>query len=138
MPHTKEQANAEIEAALPVLVGFDMPSTRHMSQGEREDAIGQMLADLWMLAKNDGCIAAAWAYELCVNLKPYGQWREIKTAPKDGSQLQLAKIFPKTGTIHACDGYWTEHNGGGWVRSMYYDPSHWMPLPEPPKEPANV
>lgn len=66
MPHTKEQANAEIEAALPYLTSVDRPSTRHMGQEEREAAIGQMLVDLWMLAKNDGCIAAAWAFEFVV------------------------------------------------------------------------
>lgn len=81
MAKTKEQASAEIEAALPALVEFDMPSTRHMDRDEREAAIGQMLADLFLLAKNDGCIAAAWAYEFCTNLKPLQFSSVLPTAP---------------------------------------------------------
>ncbi len=38
-------------------------STVHMSHGERLDGVQQMLADLERLAKEDGCIAAAWALE---------------------------------------------------------------------------
>jgi hypothetical protein len=33
----------------------------------------------------------------------------------------------------ASTGYWTEHNGGGWVRECMFQPTHWMPLPEPPR-----
>lgn len=40
------------------------PSTKHMEREEREQSVWQMLADLWRLAKSDGCIAAAWALEI--------------------------------------------------------------------------
>lgn len=68
MANTREKAAAEIEASVSFLAGIEMPSTKHMEQGEREDAIEQMLRDLWMLAKNDGCIAAAWAFEFATCL----------------------------------------------------------------------
>ena len=44
-------------------------STRHIHLKEREDGIGQMLRDLEMLARIDGCIAAAWALEFLTEIK---------------------------------------------------------------------
>lgn len=38
-------------------------SCRHMDREECADAMEVMLGDLERLAKNDGCIAAAWALE---------------------------------------------------------------------------
>lgn len=45
-------------------------STAHMSHGERLDGIQQMLADLERLARQDGCIAAAWALEKLIAVAP--------------------------------------------------------------------
>lgn len=45
------------------LAYYPTKSTAHMSHEERVDGIAQMLADLDCMAKNDGCIAAAWALE---------------------------------------------------------------------------
>ena len=59
----KTTANKRISAACPVLGRMPTKSTEHMGQDEREAVIGQMLADLYTLAVNDGCIAAGWAYE---------------------------------------------------------------------------
>lgn len=39
-------------------------STAHMETDERASCIGTMLDDLKQLARNDGCIAAAWAIEI--------------------------------------------------------------------------
>ena len=38
-------------------------STQHMAEQERADGILQMLRDLNRLARENGCIAAAWALE---------------------------------------------------------------------------
>jgi hypothetical protein len=64
----------------------------------------------------------------------FGQWQPIETAPKDGSDILLYEV--PAGKTHI--GYfspvtdmskkWGNHYGYG------FDPSHWMPLPEPPKE----
>ena len=56
------------------------------------------------------------------------QWKKIETAPRDGTPIlaadkgrfaYVAEWIPATGWIGA-DG-------------MYWEPTHWMPLPEPPK-----
>jgi len=39
------------------------PSVRGMSHEDRVAGITQMIADLQRLAKDDGCVAAAWALE---------------------------------------------------------------------------
>ena len=59
----KKTATARIKAAVVALGRMPTKSTEHMEEDERRHAIGQMLADLYTLAVNDGCIAAAWAYE---------------------------------------------------------------------------
>ena len=68
------------------------------------------------------------------------EWQPIETAPKDGTPIILG--FPDM----ACEGYWMcdpsrNHWGEtGWFASDSdvlfehpWKPTHWMPLPEPPK-----
>jgi hypothetical protein len=59
-----------------------------------------------------------------------GEWRDISTAPKDGSRVLLWADK------------WTGPAAGIWANSwtvgydlppFLYEPSHWQPLPPPPK-----
>ena len=60
------------------------------------------------------------------------EWQPIETAPKDGTPV-LAWLVNPSG-----DEYITvikANRSGGWDwRSIYFEPTHWMPLPEPPKD----
>lgn len=64
------------------------------------------------------------------------EWREIETAPKDGTRVILATI--SDGDVDSSSGYWTDHNGGGWVRFMPWQPTHWLPLPPIPDTPKET
>ena len=65
-------------------------------------------------------------------LRADAEWRPISTAPKDRT-IELGFDYP--GHLFTCSsGYWTDHNGGGWVRQCLYQPTHWRPLPQPPEE----
>jgi len=55
-------------------------------------------------------------------------WRPIETAPKDGSFILLAT--PK-GRI--ADGFWSLVYGVWSWPYVMVEPTHWMPLPTPPK-----
>lgn len=62
-------------------------------------------------------------------------WKPIDTAPKDGTVILLGHseaVFD--GWWDTYDNAWVdgETNGYGDLRS--YDPTHWQPLPAPPKE----
>jgi len=63
-------------------------------------------------------------------------WQPIETAPKDGTLaliVQQRSASPFFGYFVA---YW---NGDEWkfhTEGFVRDPTHWMPLPSPPKEPA--
>lgn len=57
-------------------------------------------------------------------------WRPIETAPKDGTGLLVysdERIISAMWSVGADD--WVEVVHG----YTFYDPTHWMPLPEPPK-----
>ena len=65
------------------------------------------------------------------------EWQPIATAPKDGTLVDLWLDKGDTRRITGC--YWSE-SGLCWTDGdRYYlkgrvQPTHWMPLPEPPKE----
>lgn len=60
------------------------------------------------------------------------KWHPIETAPKDGRDVLLFTPSPFNGITIGSWGKWI----GGWGDQdgdMYPDPTHWMPLPEPPE-----
>lgn len=56
------------------------------------------------------------------------EWQPIETAPKDGMRVL---VIGKSGYVDA--GHYIE--GWGWedANGNIMKPTHWMPLPEPPK-----
>lgn len=67
-------------------------------------------------------------------------WQPIETAPRDNSIILLAGI-DDDGNQVVGEGYWEtyswwdgEHNNPEWSWCWEADPTHWMPLPEPPKK----
>jgi hypothetical protein len=70
-------------------------------------------------------------------------WEPIETAPKDGSVILLCWPFgDHVDGPHIETGSWMKLSGyaahwcraGKWTPGL--DPTHWMPLPAPPKETA--
>lgn len=61
----------------------------------------------------------------------FGTWQPIETAPKDGTYIILYTkpwIRPQIGFFSAiCDCWYNQ-------LAFYYQPTHWMPLPELPKQ----
>jgi hypothetical protein len=65
-------------------------------------------------------------------------WQPIETAPKDGTQILLAVYFSGAGWGIAAGGW--EQKRSHWWSWMFNggddaQPTHWMPLPDPPPEP---
>jgi hypothetical protein len=64
-------------------------------------------------------------------------WQPIESAPKDGTTILLghASFKPEAAWWEYCS--WFEGwCSGGFRSDMYgpgFDPTHWMPLPPPPK-----
>ena len=72
---------------------------------------------------------ADWQRRIAACLEPVG-WQPIDTAPKDGVAVLL--WCPERKNTHKC--YWRD---GAWQRNndtLIEEPTHWMPLPDPPKE----
>ena len=63
-----ELGTYEFNDAVTALAQFKTDSTKHMERDERAIGVETMLSDLLQLAKNNGCIAAAWAYELLTTI----------------------------------------------------------------------
>lgn len=70
-------------------------------------------------------------------LKEANEWKPIETAPKDGSRF-LAGVDRASGFLQYVA--WWDDEFSDWVITSSLTniicptPSHWMPLPEPPKE----
>ena len=77
------------------------------------------------------------------------QWQPIETAPKDGTQILLCRAFDADGNrieplgiFAQCAQWWGIEEG--WVvycsmvrePLLHFEPTHWMPLPQPPTEKA--
>ena len=68
-------------------------------------------------------------------------WRPIETAPKDGTKILLGKIAGHpdhpTALWWATSGFWSD-KWGNWNDGIepagLASPTHWQPLPEPPKQ----
>jgi hypothetical protein len=72
------------------------------------------------------------------NIKQIHEWRKIETAPKDGRVILLFENID-AGCINT--GYWSGGNNGEWQSNgciddylTFENPTHWLPLPELPKE----
>lgn len=56
------------------------------------------------------------------------QWEPIKTAPKDGTRILMVSAPWNTVRIA-----WFDEPHDSWTYSSVHEPTHWMPLPDPPK-----
>ena len=77
-------------------------------------------------------------------LRELQQWQPIETAPKDDTMLLLWSMGIHLGSWRVDDGYSGDEEPS-WFDNSYdsfttgysaspLNPTHWMPLPEPPKE----
>ena len=63
------------------------------------------------------------------------EWMDISTAPKDGTEILGASRGEITTVF-----YWREYGNweiavtGAWADNGEWHPTHWMPLPDPPKD----
>jgi len=85
----------------------------------------------YILGTNDGWNAAI--DHLAPRIVREG-WQPIETAPKDDKVMVLL-YWPHWCSRRAIIGYWA--NGYGWcadeaLSDQGIDPTHWMPLPQPP------
>lgn len=63
-------------------------------------------------------------------------WQPIETAPKDGTHITLTNRRDLPATCHWFDGAWhlSMNRYGPFSQWTWDAPTHWMPLPQPPKE----
>jgi hypothetical protein len=63
-----------------------------------------------------------------------GEWQPIETAPKDVEILVWSQ-YQDTAYLAICDDqqWWTPDWWPEKWTEWLYSPTHWMPLPEPPK-----
>ena len=62
------------------------------------------------------------------------EWKDISSAPKDGRELIGLKVQDGHAPVRTTiwwDDVWCNDDG-----LMFFKPTHWMPLPESPKETA--
>lgn len=72
------------------------------------------------------------------------EWKPIETAPKDGTEILLLEYLSEDDYGSVDRGCWgfvetSDYNGEkiyDWLSNYGHieEPTHWMPLPEPPKD----
>lgn len=83
----------------------------------------------------EGMAHRAWLKEKAKDLS----WQPIETAPKDGTIfIAYRPNFKESIVSEVSEDYWFEADDfipAGWANSSEISPpTHWMPLPQPPKE----
>lgn len=94
-------------------------------------AYGLEVGDKFYPTSNKSCANAIRVLKSLPAPEPQ-QWRTMESAPRDGSLLLLGNTAMPT----PCIGSWFEKsNGEGWwaCRAIEVTPTHWQPLPAPPK-----
>lgn len=70
-----------------------------------------------------------------------GAWRPIETAPRDGTEVLVCRVYEHGHAEYAVAHNYGDGNGWrdmgdlGWAGMIHDEdnqPSHWMPLPAPP------
>lgn len=69
-----------------------------------------------------------------------GEWMPIESAPKDGTKLLVWDGYEITSAKYDPEYTWWEIcvPSDGYVESNCIAPTHWMPLPSPPKPLSNT
>lgn len=58
------------------------------------------------------------------------EWQPIETAPKDGSKVLILELDSVHDAVYLSrKDIWVSPDG-----AYGYDPTHWMPMPDPPKK----
>lgn len=67
------------------------------------------------------------------------EWQPIETAPRDGTHILVATegtiglVWWEDYAVELYDGVgWRDHGDMGWGGMIGAEPTHWMPLPDPP------
>jgi len=120
--------------------GSDMVNVSYNSELEALKVTCRMCDAASGWHKTTGNALAAWAK---MGAWRNGGWRDIATAPRDGTRIYVAKLDDTFGWVRGIS-RWVDFKGiSGWVSMGLYDPpgdlglarpTHWLPLPEPPKE----
>ena len=71
------------------------------------------------------------AHPCCESGEEMSEWQPIETAPRDGSEILLFARGPYKDDYRGV-GQWSEQRND-WLWSFAIRPTHWMPLPEPPR-----
>ena len=68
------------------------------------------------------------------------EWRPIETAPRDGTKVLLCEADQPTEIVLGwwLQNAWRDYGDIGCGGFDDYNPTHWMPLPEPPSDDVAV
>lgn len=107
----------------------------------REDA--KILEQRKLFAEAKNCVRAADEIE---RLRALTEWQPIETAPKDGTDILVYQTDVSEPSMTVCafdedwsnDGWWTCCDGkNADIPLRGPEPTHWQPLPSPPKDTNN-
>ena len=85
--------------------------------------------------ESNGDDVRVWLVERIEELEARNQWQPISTAPKDGTWVDLFDGIRRTNCFYEGDKWKRVDRFHKGIRhTTSFNPTHWMPLPEPPKD----
>jgi hypothetical protein len=128
-----------VPSAPDALRDWDIAIATNALLDAANDAEVHALVDLSAAVECATRMLAALASPVVAEPREAG-WRPIETAPKDGTRI-LGWCYDEVETLYWCESVWVTA-GGAWVSeearsdTMEYLPTHWLPLPAPPRTPS--
>lgn len=127
----KNYGHKAAESSLPECIAVDVERSLVKDEQNWAEKARDCGPNGGPLLESRDCIGSAYTWEKALNSEI--EWQNVETAPKDGSRILgwcMEWSAPQSVQYYGPNIGWCQNFDDG---PFKYQPTHWMPLPTPPK-----